>query len=57
MIQSDVFLNAKFPYEMNDCIKLDDVSLEPWRNCCTENAKGLCGEPAYFHLPNELINN
>jgi peroxidase len=56
MIQKDVFLNAKYPNEMFECSKLEDVSLEPWKNCCENNAKGLCGEPAYFYLPNEIIN-
>ena len=56
MIQKDVFLNAKFPNEMFECSKLEDFSLEPWKNCCENNAKGLCGEPAYFYLPNEINN-
>lgn len=56
-IQTDAFLNAKYPNEMTKCDRINDVSLEPWRNCCAENAKGLCGEPAYFYLPNEVINN
>lgn len=56
LIQRDAFLNAKYPNEMVKCSQLNDVSLEPWRNCCEDNAKGLCGEPAYFYLPNEVIN-
>lgn len=40
-IQKDVFLNAKFPNEMLKCSSLEDVSLEPWRNCCEDNAKGM----------------
>jgi hypothetical protein len=52
-IQKDVFINAKFPNEMVKCSSLENVSLEPWRNCCEENAKGLCGESSYFYVPIE----
>lgn len=52
-IQKDVFLNANYPNEMSRCSEIRDISLEPWRNCCQENAQGLCGEPSYFYVPIE----
>ncbi|CAF0918628.1 unnamed protein product [Brachionus calyciflorus] len=52
-IQRDVFLNAKFPNDMLECSQIDDISLEPWKNCCENNPEGLCGEPAYFYVPIE----
>lgn len=50
-IQRDVFLNAKYPEEMTRCGEIEDMSFEPWRNCCENNPTGLCGEPAYFYVP------
>jgi peroxidase len=47
-VQRDVFLNAAFPDQMSRCEEIEDVSLEPWRNCCQENAVGLCAEPVFF---------
>ena len=52
-IQRDVFLNAKFGENMVNCEEIADISLEPWRNCCEENVKGLCEEPAYLYVPIE----
>ena len=48
-VQRDVFLNAKFPNGMVKCSQISDISLEPWRNCCTDNAASLCSEPSIYN--------
>jgi hypothetical protein len=52
-IQEDVFLNAKFPSQMRKCSEIEDISLEPWKNCCQDNLSGLCKEEAYYYTQNE----
>ena len=52
-IQEDVFLNAGFPSQMKKCSDIEDISLEPWRNCCQDNLTGLCKEEAYYYTQNE----
>jgi hypothetical protein len=52
-VQRNVFLNAKFPTGMSKCAEIEDLSMEPWRNCCQDNISGLCGEPAYSYVPVE----
>lgn len=42
-IQKDVFKNAKYPSGMIECKKIEDVSLDPWKDCCEEsNADSNC---------------
>jgi hypothetical protein len=38
---------------MAKCSQIEDMSLEPWRNCCKENMEGLCAEQSYFYVPQE----
>jgi hypothetical protein len=52
-IQRDVFLNAKFPNGMVKCSKIPDISLEPWLNCCSNSADGLCSEPSIYNTNSE----
>lgn len=52
-IQKNVFLNARYPNEMSRCSEIEDMSYEPWKDCCKDNAVGLCEEPAYFYVPIE----
>jgi peroxidase len=39
-IPRNVFLNAMYPRDYVPCSQIDDVNLEPWRGCCTENMAG-----------------
>ena len=53
-VQRDVFKIAKHPNQMVTCSSMEDVSLEPWRNCCKQNAIGMCGETSLFLTSTEF---
>lgn len=53
MIQQDPFVRAINSNQMIKCSQIEDMSLEPWRNCCNENTEGLCAEQSYFYVPQE----
>ncbi len=53
MIQEDPFVTAFNSNQMIKCSQIEDISLEPWRNCCQENMEGLCAEQSYFYVPQE----
>jgi peroxidase len=55
-VQKDLFLNAKYPSGMMECNQIEKMSIEPWRNCCEKNAKGLCSEPSVLYVPVETGN-
>jgi hypothetical protein len=39
-IPRNVFLNARFPRDHIPCGQIEDIDLEPWRGCCSENMAG-----------------
>lgn len=54
-IQLDVFRNVKSQNEMKNCAMIEDISLEPWRDCCKENIKGaFCNDASFKFNSNEV---
>ncbi len=39
-IPRNVFLNAMYPRDYVPCSYIEDIDLEPWRGCCSENMAG-----------------
>lgn len=39
-IPRNVFLNAMYPRDYVSCSNIEDIDLEPWRGCCSENMAG-----------------
>jgi peroxidase len=39
-IPGNVFLNAMYPRDYVPCSHIEDIDLEPWRGCCSENMAG-----------------
>jgi hypothetical protein len=54
LVQRDVFKTARGSNRLFKCSHIEDVSLEPWKNCCKENTVGLCGETSFFFTSTEL---